>query len=76
MPQGTREKARIALLIVVAVLAITLAMLEALAHTRPAPVPAARSFPAPSALDPALAPAEIPTDGSAHPGTSARNFSE
>lgn len=61
MPQRTREKARIALLIVVAVLAVTLAMLEALANTRSVPATDTRSFLAPSAFDPALAPSEIPT---------------
>lgn len=56
MLQRTREKARIALLIVVAVLAVTLAMLEALANTRPAPATDTRSFLAPSALDPSETP--------------------
>jgi hypothetical protein len=43
MPQVHGDKARIALLIMVAVLAITLAMLEALAHSPPSPVTASPS---------------------------------
>lgn len=76
MPQRTWEKARIALLILVAVLAVTLAMLEAFANTRPVPAAGSRSFLAPSAHDPVLAPSENLTDGWAHSRSSARSASD
>ena len=57
MPHAKGEKARIALLIVVAVLAIALALLEALADNPPAPATAA-----PATLSPALNPSEVSSD--------------
>ena len=58
MPHEKREKVRIALLIMVAVLAIALAMLEALADQPPSRATAAPSRPAPSTLAPAVNPPE------------------
>jgi hypothetical protein len=73
MPHEKRDKARIALLIVVAVLAIALAMLEALADNPPALATAYPSLRAPS---PTLNPSETPTDESIDPRTSAPRSSE
>jgi hypothetical protein len=72
MPHEKREKARIALLIVVAVLAIAGAMLEALADNSPSSATPAPSRLAPSTLPPTLTPPETPADESTYPRMSAR----
>ena len=76
MPHEKGEKARIALLIVVAVLAIVLAMLEALADNPPAPATAGPSLVAPSPPSPALNPSEPPPDASTSLRTSAPRSSQ
>lgn len=75
MPYEKREKARIALLIVVAVLAIAMAMLEALADNSPSPATGPSRL-APSTLSPDLTLPETPGDESRFPGMSAGPTSE
>jgi len=73
MPHEKGEKARIALLIVVAVLAITLALLEALAHDSPAAATAAPSRLAPSTRFPTLNAPEGPANELTYPQMSAQS---
>ena len=71
MPDETGEKTRIALLIVVAVLAIALAMLEALADNPPTAATAGPSRFAPSTLSPAPTASGPAADETIYPGLSA-----
>jgi len=71
MPHEKGEKARIALLIVVAVLAITLAILEALADNSPAAATAPSRL-APSTRSPTLNPPEGPANELTYPQMSAQ----
>lgn len=75
MPHEKGEKARIALLIVVAVLAIALAMLEALADNPPSAATAAPSRLAPPTRSPALNPPATPEHGSSYSRVSAQRSS-
>ena len=76
MPHEQGVKTRIALLIVVAVLAIALAMLEALADTLPSPATAFPSRQAPTTLSPALNPPETAEDEPTSSRVSAQRSSE
>lgn len=73
MADDKGDKARIALLIVVAVLAIALAMLEALAGNPPTPATAAPSLLAPSTSSPVPNASDPPADDSTYPRLSARS---
>ena len=73
MPDEKREQTRIALLIVIAVLAIALAMLEALADNPPTAAIAAPSRFAPSTLSPVPTASGPAADESVYPGLSDRS---